>query len=107
MQFRISSVFFVVALVMVCMSAVLARPSDGDLDTAASGHEGRVQIKVYRGATEHDGHEHFAPWGFWYTWSADHYRRLGGRIQLIEKALNTRKAPKDNKNQMCHLEAPI
>lgn len=28
-------------------------------------HHGRVQIKVFRGPTEHDGHDHFAPWGYW------------------------------------------
>lgn len=28
-------------------------------------HHGRVQIKVYRGPTTHEGHDHFAPWGYW------------------------------------------
>lgn len=35
-------------------------------------HHGRVQIKVYRGPSEH---EHFAPWGYWVKQPADdgHY----------------------------------
>nr|CAD7611214.1 unnamed protein product [Timema genevievae] len=44
-----------------------------DLQAAATGHEhlGRVQIKVYRGPTNHHGHEHFAPHGFWVKQPAD------------------------------------
>lgn len=36
---------------------------------------GRIQIKVYRGPTEHDGHDHHAPWGYWVKQPSDdgHY----------------------------------
>ncbi|CAG9764724.1 unnamed protein product [Ceutorhynchus assimilis] len=40
-------------------------PYEDDQESAPSEHNGRVQIKVFRGPTEHDGHDHFAPWGYW------------------------------------------
>ncbi|XP_030750188.1 uncharacterized protein LOC115877978 [Sitophilus oryzae] len=39
--------------------------------TGSEGNHGRVQIKVFRGPTEHDGDETYAPWGYWVKQPAD------------------------------------
>ncbi|KAK9869239.1 hypothetical protein WA026_002990 [Henosepilachna vigintioctopunctata] len=67
-----------VVLLCICvvlLSMVNCNPLSPDLEPAASGGDdhGRVQIKVFRGPTEHDGHEHFAPWGYWVKEPADHH----------------------------------
>lgn len=43
----------------------------GGLGLSVADHQGRVQIKVFRGPTEHDGDEHFTPWGYWVKQPAD------------------------------------
>ncbi|KAF5304784.1 hypothetical protein FQA39_LY09561 [Lamprigera yunnana] len=63
---------FKLLFVMIALFGVfaLSNPIFEDTETAATGdHHGRVQIKVYRGPTEH--HDHFAPWGFWVKQPAD------------------------------------
>ncbi|KAG5888251.1 hypothetical protein JTB14_009052 [Gonioctena quinquepunctata] len=65
----LSAVFFLVTFIAIG----LAYPINDDLDSAATGdeHHGRVQIKVYRGPTEHSGHDSYAPWGYWSKQPAD------------------------------------
>ncbi|CAH0550327.1 unnamed protein product [Brassicogethes aeneus] len=62
-----------VYLFALVLAIVNCKPLYEDSDTAAAGegHYGRVQMKVYRGPTEHDGHDHFAPWGYWVKQPAD------------------------------------
>lgn len=43
----------------------------GGLGLSVADHQGRVQIKVFRGPTEHDGEQHFTPWGYWVKQPAD------------------------------------
>lgn len=43
----------------------------GGLGLSVADHQGRVQIKVFRGPTEHDGDQHFTPWGYWVKQPAD------------------------------------
>ncbi|KAH9629956.1 hypothetical protein HF086_017471 [Spodoptera exigua] len=63
-------------LLLSLLVLAAARPQDFDDDEDHS-HEGaddrkddpaRVQIKVYRGPTKHDG---YAPWGFWVKQPSD------------------------------------
>ncbi|KAF5299564.1 hypothetical protein FQR65_LT09369 [Abscondita terminalis] len=59
----------VLLLVALFAAMVYSSPVYADSEGAASGdHHGRVQIKVYRGPSDH---EHFAPWGFWVKQPAD------------------------------------
>ncbi|KAI8433098.1 hypothetical protein MSG28_013952 [Choristoneura fumiferana] len=63
-------------LIMLCLVVLTAaRPQefDDDDDSSNAGDRkaddvARVQIKVYRGPTKHDG---YAPWGFWVKQPSD------------------------------------
>ncbi|CAH1182472.1 unnamed protein product [Phyllotreta striolata] len=74
MVYKISKILAALVIFNVIFTS-MAFPTHGeDLEAAASDHEhhGRVQIKVYRGPSEHSGHDYFAPWGYWVKQPADH-----------------------------------
>ncbi|CAK1590770.1 unnamed protein product [Parnassius mnemosyne] len=58
------------------LALVMARPQEFEDEEHDDGHSidnrrgdvSRVQIKVYRGPTKHDG---YAPWGFWVKQPSD------------------------------------
>ncbi|CAH2056945.1 unnamed protein product, partial [Iphiclides podalirius] len=64
------------AIVLTFLVLVVARPQEFEDDDHDDGHSignrkddvSRVQIKVYRGPTKHDG---YAPWGFWVKQPSD------------------------------------
>ncbi|RZC35642.1 ADP-ribosylation factor-like protein 16 [Asbolus verrucosus] len=73
-KITISEASAVIVLVFAIFQLVNVNcsPVYEDLEGAASDHEyGRVQIKVFRGPTEHSGHDYFAPWGYWVKQPAD------------------------------------
>ncbi|CAG9834280.1 unnamed protein product [Diabrotica balteata] len=75
MVFKMFKVLSIVLVVLSIFLTVMGHPlHQEDLEAAATGddHHGRVQIKVYRGPSEHSGHDYFAPWGYWVKQPADH-----------------------------------
>ncbi|KAJ3649139.1 hypothetical protein Zmor_020897 [Zophobas morio] len=67
-MFSLKAIVFVVAIFQ--LAQVNSIPVYDDLEGAASEHDyARVQIKVFRGPSE--GHDYFAPWGYWVKQPAD------------------------------------
>ncbi|KAF7272691.1 hypothetical protein GWI33_014554 [Rhynchophorus ferrugineus] len=67
--------FFIVILMIVGVYAKALKDDVSEKSVTDSGHQGgRVQIKVFRGPTEQDGKESYAPWGYWVKQPADHYQ---------------------------------